>query len=326
MVFRESNGNTTRLPEFMWMPPDTNVAWLRIIPTFRDRFWIKCDLSASLLELKLLIEEQEGVSAPALRLIFRGRGLSDERVLTYYGIFPFSALHAVLRLSGETGPYYWVNHGKEQLVFRGHGFKTILDLKNAVSRRLHIPPIRQVLFFHDEPTNDEALLPRFAFSSLTLRILRENKHPPRRIDTAGNIIQDVERDTNNPRIWDVTYSKILNVNIVDYETFRSLTGLKLPKSSVREGTHERMGWPLSDSQREQGRARNSQIHEEDVISGAQTGTRGLGIISHTAAGVVGRIKSMIQRAGESGGELPHPEDEKFREPDVLRLPIILMDA
>jgi hypothetical protein len=45
------------------------------------------------------------------------------------------------------------------------------------------------------------------------------------IGAGGSIIQHIERDENNPRIWDVA-----NIQIIDSTTFRSLTGLEPPKS------------------------------------------------------------------------------------------------
>jgi hypothetical protein len=64
------------------------------------------------------------------------------------------------------------------------------------------------------------------------------------IGAGGSIIQHIERDENNPRIWDVANSKILNIQIIDSTTFRSLTGLEPPKTPITAQICKQLGLPF----------------------------------------------------------------------------------
>ena len=64
------------------------------------------------------------------------------------------------------------------------------------------------------------------------------------IGAGGNIIQHIERDQNDPRVWDVANSKILNVQLIDARTFRLVTGLQLPETPITPDMYRRLGLPF----------------------------------------------------------------------------------
>lgn len=57
-------------------------------------------------------------------------------------------------------------------------------------------------------------------------------------------MQHIEEDTNDPRIWDVANSKILNIQIVDSHTFQLVTGLNPPASPITADMYHRLGLPF----------------------------------------------------------------------------------
>ncbi len=58
------------------------------------------NLTESVANLKLNLQEKEGVGSEQIRLIYSGRSLADEKKLTDYGIEPGSTVHMVLQLRG----------------------------------------------------------------------------------------------------------------------------------------------------------------------------------------------------------------------------------
>ena len=87
------------------------------------------------------------------------------------------------------------------------------------------------------------------------------------IGPGGSITQHIERDENDPRIWDVANSKILNVQIIDSTTFRSLTGLNPPRTPINAQMYKQMGLPFYSLWRDEGK--------EDGVAGAWGGLRGV---------------------------------------------------
>ncbi len=95
-----------------------------------------------------------------------------------------------------------------------------------------------------------------SYSGQTLTLSAEEEEEVRALSIApgGNIIQHIERDTNDPRIWDMANSKIVNVQLIDSRTFRLVTGMPPPKTPITPDTYERMGLPFYRLWREDGEA------------------------------------------------------------------------
>lgn len=87
------------------------------------------------------------------------------------------------------------------------------------------------------------------------------------IGAGGSVSQHIERDENDPRIWDVANSKILNVQIIDSTTFRSLTGVDPPRTPINAQMYKQMGLPFYSLWRDEGK--------EDGVAGAWGGLVGV---------------------------------------------------
>lgn len=156
------------------------------------------------------------------------------------------------------------------------------------------------------------------------------------IGAGGSIIQHIERDENDPRIWDVANSKILNVQIIDSTTFRSLTGLDPPQTPISAQMYKQMGLPFYDLWRDEGK--------EDGVAGAWDGLVGVaevaskgrkanqehtnpvsegsgkwGLLNTGAWGLLGSEEEKIERTGGNGSE------RGFKEP-CFEFPIVLLDV
>lgn len=72
------------------------------------------------------------------------------------------------------------------------------------------------------------------------------------VGAGGNIVQHIERDYNDARIWDVAGSKLLNVQLIDSRTFKLVTGLEPPESPITPETYKQMGLPFYQLRRDEG--------------------------------------------------------------------------
>jgi hypothetical protein len=64
------------------------------------------------------------------------------------------------------------------------------------------------------------------------------------IGAGANIIQHIERDYNDPRIWDVANSKILNIQLIDSTAFKLVTGEEPLESPITPYTYKELGLPF----------------------------------------------------------------------------------
>ena len=64
------------------------------------------------------------------------------------------------------------------------------------------------------------------------------------IAPGGNIIQHIERDSNDPRTWDIANSKVINVQLIDSRTFQLVTGMSPPTTPVTPDVYKKLGLPF----------------------------------------------------------------------------------
>ena len=71
--------------------------------------------------------------------------------------------------------------------------------------------------------------------------LREDEELVLSIAAGGTIKQSIEEDTNNPRIWDVANSKLLNIQLINSTSFEEITGILSPATPVSAETYASQG-------------------------------------------------------------------------------------
>jgi len=158
------------------------------------------------------------------------------------------------------------------------------------------------------------------------------------IGAGGNIVQHIERDHNDPRIWDVASSKLLNVQLIDSRTFKLVTGLEPPETPITPETYKQMGLPFYKLWRDEGKkdgvagSWGSVMGSKEVVSknmkqkatsydgggAASTDTGNWGLLK---SGVWGKLDDREEDAGEgsSGG------GEGFKDPS-FDFPVLLLDV
>jgi hypothetical protein len=70
------------------------------------------------------------------------------------------------------------------------------------------------------------------------------------VGVGGNIIQHIERDHNDARMWDVASPKLLNVQLI--RTFKLVAGLAPPESPITLEMYKGMGFPFCQLRRDEG--------------------------------------------------------------------------
>jgi hypothetical protein len=74
--------------------------------------------------------------------------------------------------------------------------------------------------------------------------LREDEQPILSVAAGGTITQSIEEDTNDPRIWDVTNSKLLNIQLINSTSFERITGIVAPPTPVSAEIYASQGLPF----------------------------------------------------------------------------------
>lgn len=129
------------------------------------------------------------------------------------------------------------------------------------------------------------------YGGKTLTLIAEAEKEVKALAVApgGNIIQHIEPDTNDPRLWDVANSKILNLQLVDSRTFRLVTGLKPPDTPITPDTYETLGMPFYQLWRDEAKGAGVSGKWGDVKGAKATASwnlkskwKGLGMTGHDA--------------------------------------------
>jgi len=132
------------------------------------------------------------------------------------------------------------------------------------------------------------------------------------IGVGGDIIQHIEADTTNPRMWDLANSRILYIQILNSLAFKTLTGLNPPHAPISAVTYTRMKLPFFEEWSEQPRGKS--VH---------------------ANGVFDKLRSVASvrthNAKDKIAELPMPEEVEYGsdpggEEEPLVFPLVLIDV
>lgn len=60
------------------------------------------EANTTVLQIKMAIEEREGIDAKQIRLIYSGKQMYDDMKLSDYRVVPGSTIHMILQLRGGT--------------------------------------------------------------------------------------------------------------------------------------------------------------------------------------------------------------------------------
>ena len=86
--------------------------------------------------------------------------------------------------------------------------------------------------------------------TLDLQVMQEPTVRTLGMGAGGKIIQNIEPDHNDPRMWDVANSKLLNIHLVDSRTFKLVSNMDPPQKPITPEQYHEMGFPFYQLQPE----------------------------------------------------------------------------
>lgn len=67
--------------------------------------------------------------------------------------------------------------------------------------------------------------------TLDLKVMKEPTVMALGMGAGGKIIQNIEPDHNDPRMWDLANSKLLNIHLIDSRTFKLVSNMDPPQKT-----------------------------------------------------------------------------------------------
>ncbi|KAI6754861.1 hypothetical protein HG530_012613 [Fusarium avenaceum] len=201
---------------------------------------VECGIFNTIDELKAILEDKEGIPTDQQRMIYAGKHLEDGCTLADYGIYMDSIVHVVMRLRGGGLCIRIHYEGKEWSEEVSH-CRCIADLKLNLMSKTGIPVKDQVLKWAGKVVQDDEKPSIYSEKLLILTTHEPTVAMSLGIGAGGKIQQHIEPDTNDPRIWDIGSSRIVNVQLLDARTFRLVTGHAPPETPVTADLYAQMG-------------------------------------------------------------------------------------
>ena len=125
---------------------------------------------------------------------------------------------------------------------------TISDIKMEIYKKYHVPPNQQYLSSNGRNLPDNTIYE--ATMGVLLLEIKHSNQTRLGLGIGGKIRQQIEKDEEDPRIWDVANSQLLNIQIINAFDFFALTGIAPPPTPINEYTYAEHGLPFYEHYRD----------------------------------------------------------------------------
>jgi len=101
---------------------------------------------------------------------------------------------------------------------------------------------------------------------LDLKIMEEPTVRTLGMGAGGEVVQNIEPDRNDPRMWDVANSKLLNIHLIDSRTFKLVSNIDPPQKPITPEQYHEMGLPFYQLQPEKSKGTKVLDKKNDIGS------------------------------------------------------------